>query len=271
MNVIVDYIVELLDRGLEYRTINVVRSAISAYHDLVDGQEVGKHPLVKKAMRAVSNRKPVVSSFFDVTWDIDIVLDFLRPQVLENLSLKDLTIRTVMLLAMVTISRASELVKMKINQCSEPGEKMSFFIKSRKNSSNRKPTAPLQFFRFSECPSLCPVESVVAYRNRTSSLREDGEDQLFISYIKPHKAVTTVTIGRWIKQVLSLVGIDTSKFTGHSTRSASSSKARTKGATVNQIVQTGLWSGRSTWQKFYNKDIQVNPKQVFQESLLKKK
>ena len=114
VNVIVDYIVELLDRGLEYRTINVVRSAISAYHDLVDGQEVGKHHLVKKAMRAVSNRKPVVSSFFDVTWDIDIVLDFLRPQVLENLSLKDLTIRTVILLAMVTISRASELVKMKI-------------------------------------------------------------------------------------------------------------------------------------------------------------
>ena len=34
------------EKGLQYRTLNPLRSAISAYHVHIDGKSVGKHPKV---------------------------------------------------------------------------------------------------------------------------------------------------------------------------------------------------------------------------------
>ena len=47
--------------------------------------------------------------------------------------------------------------------------------------------------------------------------------------METHKAVSTETIFRWLVQVLPLAGIVTSPFTGHSTRAASTSKAKALG------------------------------------------
>jgi hypothetical protein len=45
------------------------------------------------------------------------------------------------------------------------------------------------------------------YLKQTHELRANTR-QLFISYIKPYKAVSTSTISRWIKVVLQRAGID---------------------------------------------------------------
>ena len=48
---------------------------------------------------------------------------------------------------------------------------------------------------------------------RTSDYKSSSNNfKLFISFIRPHKPVTTSTVGRWIKSVLSSAGIDTSVF-----------------------------------------------------------
>ena len=44
-------------------------------------------------------------------------------------------------------------------------------------------------------------------------------------------------------------------FTSHSVRAASTSKAKTLGISLSQILKKGQWSKESTWQKFYNKEI----------------
>ena len=49
------------------------------------------------------------------------------------------------------------------------------------------------------------------YLKRTQGSRGD-EDKLFISFQKPHKAVSRDTISRWVKQVLEAAGIDTKVF-----------------------------------------------------------
>ena len=56
----------------------------------------------------------------------------------------------------------------------------------------------------------------------TEKLR--NSTKLLVSFIKPRRAVTSSTIGRWIKIVLGQVGIDTGRFSGHSTRCASTRK-----------------------------------------------
>ena len=56
-----------------------------------------------------------------------------------------------------------------------------------------------------------------------SSLLKD--DYLLLSYVKPYRHIGTSSIGRWIKTVLELGGVDTEKFKAHSTKSAATSRA----------------------------------------------
>ena len=63
-------------------------------------------------------------------------------------------------------------------------------------------------------------------------------------------------------------GIDTDTFTAHSTRSASTSKAGLQGASIKDILKQGPWSNKSTWQRFYNKNIVVEG-QIFEKMVFK--
>ena len=65
------------------------------------------------------------------------------------------------------------------------------------------------------------------------------ESQLLLSLIEPHKAISTSTVSRWIIEVLGLVGINTETLTAHSTRSASSSKAKILGVPTKKIPRRG--------------------------------
>ena len=82
----------------------------------------------------------------------------------------------------------------------------------------------------------------------TDTLNRDG--RLFVSYVQPHKPVSGDTIKRWVKQVLTNAGIDTSTFTAHSTRSASTSVAANAGLPLQDIPQAAGWSSESTFYKF---------------------
>ena len=89
----------------------------------------------------------------------------------------------------------------------------------------------------------------------TDTLNRDG--RLFVSYVQPHKPVSGDTIKRWVKQVLTNAGIDTSTFTAHSTRSASTSVAANAGLPLQDILQAAGWSSESTFYKFYRRHISV--------------
>ena len=69
--------------------------------------------------------------------------------------------------------------------------------------------------------SLCITSYLKRYIDIAFNKRNNSSSRniLFISYIKPHKAVKTSSISGWPKNVLRLAGIDTSQFSAHSTRS----------------------------------------------------
>ena len=86
---------------------------------------------------------------------------------------------------------------------------------------------------------LCVYETLRYYISTTEKLRN--------SFMKLHRAVTSSTIGRWIKIVLGQAGIDTERFSGHSTRCASSSKALLSVST-DVILATAGWTEESTFR-----------------------
>jgi len=73
----------------------------------------------------------------------------------------------------------------------------------------------------------------------TEALDQTG---LFLSYIKPHNPISSLSIARWILAMLNLAGLDTDKFKAHSVRSASASAAASAGVIKNQIMEAVDWS-----------------------------
>jgi hypothetical protein len=63
----------LYDQGLQYRTINTVRSTLSSTLPKYDGYLVGQHPLITRLMKGIFNSRPVVPKLFPA-WSVKTVL-----------------------------------------------------------------------------------------------------------------------------------------------------------------------------------------------------
>ena len=60
-------------------------------------------------------------------------------------------------------------------------------------------------------PELCAHSTLLHFVARTASIRQSlNSSQVFVSYGKPYKVISSATLARWLKAVLSLAGIDTS-------------------------------------------------------------
>ena len=92
------------------------------------------------------------------------------------------------------------------------------------------------------------------------------EDKLFLSFQKPFKPLSRQSISRWIRDTLTAAGIDTTVFTPHSVRAASTSAAHTAGVPIQVILATAGWSGVQTFARFYHKPIAKD--QAFSTTLL---
>ena len=101
---------------------------------------------------------------------------------------------------------------------------------------------------------LCIVTVLKEYLLRTKPLRSNIT-QLFISFVKPYEGVSKDSIARWVKEIMSLAGLDTSIFTPHSVRSASTSSALRARVPLQTILSTAGWARHSTFTKYYQKPI----------------
>ena len=110
-----NYLSTLFEKSLQYRPINLHRSAISAYREFADGKPVGKHPRVCTLLAGVFNQRPP-QPHNTFVWDAEIVLVYLKTNMSENpeLSDKDLTHKLTVLMTLSSASRASSLQHLNI-------------------------------------------------------------------------------------------------------------------------------------------------------------
>ena len=197
-----------------------------------------------------------------------VVLDYLAklgPP--EKLSLKNLTLKVVMLMALLSGQRRQTLHTLSIDCMQISSDKGVFFINSLlKTSRPGKHLSCIEFQAYAPDVNLCIVRHVQQYLKHTVFLRGNVK-QFFISHSKPHKAVSPDTVSRWIKTTLVDAGIDTSKYSAHSTRSASTSAAKGNSISNATIMKSAGWSQESTFTKFYNKPVE--PRENFETELLK--
>ena len=254
---ILTFLSDQFDNNLQYRTVNVLRSAISSIHPWIEGKPVGQHPLVIRLMKGIANERPPKPRY-TTTWDVAKVTTYLSA-LGENktLSLKLLTKKLLMLLALVSPERASVLWEMNIRYLKkkQPDGVVFTLIKPRKSGdpmSRVKATFP----RFLQDTTLCPCDCLETYLKATEKFRlSEDSNKLFLSFQRPHHPVAKATVTRWLCDVLIAAGIDSTIFKAHSTRAASTSAAAKKHLPLDDILKMGDWTSPSTFQRFYYKPI----------------
>lgn len=203
-----------MDKGASYGSINSLRSAIS----LILGSGLGENLDVKRFCKGVSKTRPPRPKY-DSTWNPKIVLDFISKWFPNNeISLKNLTLKVVTLLALTTGQRMQTLAAINVSNIENLIDRIDIkILKILKTSGPNRVQPNLVLPFFNEDFSICVASALSEYVNRTEVIR-GHETSLFISWKKPHKTVSEQSLSRWIKEVLHLSGLDTSKFSAYSTR-----------------------------------------------------
>ncbi|XP_011859126.1 PREDICTED: uncharacterized protein LOC105556641 [Vollenhovia emeryi] len=217
-----------------------MRSAIS----LISGEEVGNHPLIKRFCKGMAVLKPPCPKY-DFIWDPAPAIQKLASiYPYESLSLDIITKERVLLLTLATGQRLQTLIAFRLSH-RHLNDKLIIKVPDRiKTSAPGRSQPVFSFTPFIGNENLYIYEIVKHYLLAAKDLRALSSVAFFVSLTKPHKAVSSQTISRWIKLSLSDCGIETDVFSAHSTRHASTYLAARKGA-LDIIKRAVGWSGQS--------------------------
>lgn len=176
----------------------------------------------------------------------------------KNIGLKMLFCKLVALLASTSAGRASKLNQLNVKFMSNSDTCIHLRFLNLKILANQRifynQLCLMQF----DADYLCVVKCIRSYVKRTSSFREilDNIDRswLLLSFVKPHHPVTTSSVFRWLKTIMTEAGINTHQFKAHSTRSLQFQKTTLQGCQY-QILCNKHWAKKSTLVRIYCKPI----------------
>lgn len=91
LNTVLQFLTELYNTGITYKTINTARRAFSSINIIIDGFILGQHPLINTFIKGVFKERPPMVRYTEI-WDTSKVFTHLKtlPSV-QELSLKLLT------------------------------------------------------------------------------------------------------------------------------------------------------------------------------------
>ena len=260
-----EFLTFLFHKGLQYRTIAGYRSMLSSVLQPIDNIPVGQHPYIIRLLKGTFNSRPPRVKLLP-EWDLRLILKLLKKPPFEPLwlaPLKYLTWKSVFLVAITTFRRSSDIQALMLGggNVSMQNRAITFIRQGLSKSDRpRHVNSKIVVPAFSEDKLLDPVRVLKCYLKRTKKFRNFGQDQakmgLFLSFMEPHKPVTSQTIAKWLVRVIKLAYEDSgTKVKGHSTRAIGPSWALYNGASMSSILDAADWSKESTFVRFYLRDL----------------
>lgn len=249
-------------------TIEVHRSSLSQTLPKIEGENIGNHPIVVDLFKGFANIRPRMHKN-PSKWSVDQVLNEMKswgPN--KQLSLKIISKKLVMLLALSSASRCSELAYLDINYMFQLPNGIKFNLNVHKKNRNSAILPGVVFFPSNpEDKILCPVDCLKEYIDRTKLMRKN-DSRLIRGIIKPHDKITPPTISRWLTKIIAMSGgpqLNPKTRIGHSVRGAATSKGRDSGLSTADILKAGEWKSESVFRKHY---YQQNFTPAFGKSVL---
>ena len=269
-------------RGLVAGSINNYRSAIAFYwkrlYDFdVPSDDQVLRDLMKSFVRDSTRPKKRV-----ISWDLKLVLEFFRSgrfSSWEGLSAKDLTLKSVFLIALASGKRRGELhalTREGVKVCHGENEGMllhpssSFISKTQMRTRGLgalKPVFIKKLFSDSDpLGLLCPVTCLQHYLDASAVYRASGQKQLFVSWQEnASRDIKPVTISGYIKKAILLAyeGASNEILTDlqvvpHTVRHVASSLSAVKHFSMEEILRSGSWSTPNTFISHYLHDYSTD-------------
>jgi hypothetical protein len=243
-------------KGLHSSSINVARSALSFF--LCNTINLTENPIVARLFKYFYLHRPLKAKYFTY-WPVTQLLNYLSDlHPIRTLNMKQLTLKTLALIALTSSDRGQTLHLMNIENTTISKEGISFIIDQRLKNTRRVLKPKIVTCVTSEIDSLNVSDYVVAYLNRTVAMRaaitrtgSPKPTQLFLSWATK-KPVAKQTLSRWLKDSLAQAGIDTGQFQAHSYRGAGLSAAFANGASIKDIMSAGDWKDADTFHTHYS-------------------
>ena len=212
-------------------------------------------------MKSIFELRPSLPKYNEI-WDVQTVLDYMK-RLPEDLTLMTLSGKLAVLFLLLTAQRCQTLHLINLSDISFVGKKMIIHLNHLlKQSKPGKHPGPLVLESYEIPRSLCIVKVFREYIDQTKDFR--NSEKLLNSTQKPHKGIAKATVSRWVRLFLHEAGV-LSCYGPHSTRSAATSKAKSRGIPLQSLLKTAGWNV-SIFAKFYDKVIQ--PEILIQTSLL---
>ncbi|KAI7790836.1 hypothetical protein IRJ41_002448 [Triplophysa rosa] len=264
------FLQDLIDKGRSFSTIKVYLAAIAACHVGFDGTSVGQHPLLRRFMKGARRFLPTPAKTVP-EWDLSMVLESLsrRPfEPLGDISLKHLSFKTALLLALTSAKRVSVLHALSVHHsCTK------FYLDGNRVFLRHNPAFMPKCFPAVTCEvielsafhpppfssaederlhALCPVRALRVYMDRTKTFRKS--DQLFISWAPPHTGnpIFKQRLSHWLVEAISMayesMGVQPpGGLRAHSTRGMAASWALFS------------WTSPHSFVRYYRLDVTRTP------------
>ena len=266
-------------RRLQAASINNYRSAIAFYWKRICDYDVPMDdPVIKNLMRSFRRERPGPTKA-TVDWDLKLVLEFFRSDRFSSwssLSDKDLTLKTIFLLALATGKRRSELhafTREGVKRVHGDQEGMvchpdsSFISKTHIKTGGLGALRPVFIPSLVSSPDsvsgndslLCPVRSLEFFLARSDKYRAPTQKKLFISWVRGVQSdIKPQTLSLYIKQAIvmaydhaSVELLNSVNVKPHSVRHVATSLSALKNFSLDEVLSTGCWVNANVFISHY--------------------
>ena len=264
------------ERGVSVRTILNYKSEIAFYWKSQVGYVIPEEDSVVADLVRSSKRERSIPRKH-VEWDIRLELEFFnsgRFQHLDQLSDRDLTLKTIFLLALATGKRRSEIHALSqevrwINgdvRTVEISLVPSFMSKTHVITNGLGALRPIILSSLEGGGAengdhlLCPVCTLDFYMKRSAKYRSPEQKRLIISYRRGFtRDISRQTISAYIKEAVVLAYLDASvqdvsspvHVKPHSLRHVATSLSALQNFSLEDVLKAGAWASPNVFMKHY--------------------
>ena len=232
--------------------------------------DLSSSSVIKDLIRSFYIQRPV-RRISPPEWDLDVVLRALRSPPYEPLgeaTFRDLTKKTLFLLALATSKRIGEIQSLSYRVARQGGDLSLSYLPGfvAKTETERNPI-PRHFILKSlkefvgdleDDALLCPVRAIKFYMAATRDL-SPRPSHLFVSPRCRHKAITKNAISFFLRECISGAGaLRADEGRGpraHSIRGVSTSVTFYRNWSLKQVLNAATWRSNSTFAAFYLRDV----------------
>ena len=184
----------------------------------------------------------------------------------EDLTVSRLRLKTITLLAFTFMLRPSDIAPKSVVNSSTSGIENQLVFSTDRVKFMENGELQIQFFGIkndthrdgfsvsvppASNPKLDPVDALRTYIRRTNHLRPQDTKPVFLTSVKPYRAITASTVAKVLEDAIYLAGLDLNLYSAKCFRPSAATRAIESGFDPDKARRIGRWKTPSVFFEHY--------------------